>query len=466
MTYRLAGALRRLPPVRAFVAEGRRMARATPVRLAVGMVALFTVVSLAAFGFAYLELLAREEKRIRTYLAQHVAGFQAAGSAEALRDLVAAEAAAADPETRIFVFSDHAGLRIGNAQADIVDGSVRLSRAPGGRSLSDDGYEIETLRVAEGLLVVAESRGDVSDLRETALGLLAASLGPTVLLSLAAALALARASARRVGRIEAMLDRLTAGDLAARVAEPAGRADDLARIGAGLDRMAAAQEASVGALRQVSADIAHDLKTPVQRIGVLLARLRERLPQDGPEADLASRAAEEAERAAAVFQALLRIAQIEGGAARSRFAPVDLGTLAASLADVYGPAAEESGRMLALDAGAGPLVVRGDRDLVGQAIANLLENGLRHTPAGACIVLSVAREGASVVLAVSDDGPGVPEPERELVTRRLYRLERSRTTPGHGLGLSLVAAVAALHEATLTLEDAQPGLRVRLAFPA
>ncbi|MFN3615982.1 MAG: sensor histidine kinase, partial [Rubrimonas sp.] len=414
---------------------------------------------------AYVQIRGGLSAQISASLDQHVAGFRVTDDPATLAALVAAEAAAADPESRILVFLAPGGVSVGNARAEMRGGDVRLSRREGGRKLSDEGYEIRALPVAGGILIVAESLEPLRELEETFLDLVAFSLIPTMLLSLGAGLWLAAASARRVSRIEGALNRLAEGDLSARVAD-AGRGDDLSRIGAGVDRMAAAQQAATEALRQVSADIAHDLKTPVQRLGLLLADLRERLPDEGPEADLAARAADEAERAAAVFQALLQIAQIEGGGPRARFGPVDLAAVVRTFVEIYEPAAEDTGHALRLGPlPDGPVIVTGDRNLLGQAVANLIENALRHTPPGSRIDVALTREGGGLALSVADDGPGVPEAERDKVRRRLYRLERSRTTPGHGLGLSLVEAVAQAHGATLTLSDNAPGLRAAIVFP-
>lgn len=454
-----------------------RLLRSTPVRLALGLVALFALVSVVTMAAAYVRIRSNLAGQIETSLEQHVAGFRVTDDPATLATLVAAEARAADPQGRIFVFIAPGGASVGNARAQLRGASVggaraqvrgvevQLSPLDGGRRLADVGYESRVVPMAGGLLVVAESRAPLKDLEKTFIGLVGFSLIPTILLSLSAGVWLATASARRVRRIEATLDTLAGGDLSARVAEHR-RADDLARIGAGIDRMAAAQQAATAALRQVSADIAHDLRTPIQRIAVLLTDLRDRLPEDGREADLAHRAAGEAERAVSVFQSLLQIAQIEGGSPRARFAPIDPAEVLRTFAEIYEPAAEDSGHALRLaPLPARPLPVRGDRGLLGQAVANLIENALRHTPPGACIVLSLEQAGGRVVLGVADDGPGIPKDERERVLRPLYRLDRSRTTPGHGLGLALVAAIAELHEAELRLDDNAPGLRVSLAFP-
>ena len=450
------------------MARGRQVGalwQASPVRMALGLAAGITLVSLLTFSLAYLSLRRDMEANIAANIDQHLAGFRVAATPETLAALVTAEAAGANPADRVFVFLTAGGLSIGNALAEVQGAEVQLFPRDGGRPLGRYGYVSRIVPVAGGLLVVAESRESLSDLETTFLRLGLLNLVPTFLISVGGAVLVSLRSARRVRRIEATLTRLAAGDLTARVAET-GRQDDLARIGAGLDRMAAAQEAATAALRQVSADIAHDLKTPVQRISVLLADLRDRLPEDATEAAIADRAVAEAERAAGVFQALLQIAQIEGGAPRQRFGPVDLAAVARIFAEIYEPAAEDSGHVLALTGGEGPVPVWGDKGLLGQVIANLIENALRHTPPGSRIALALTPlPGGGAELAVSDTGPGIPADERDKVLRRLYRLERSRTTPGNGLGLSLVAAIADLHGARLVMEDAAPGLRVLLRFP-
>lgn len=448
----------------AIVAGVGRLARSTPVRLALGLVALFSLVSVATLGVAYVQIRGNLVEQISATLDQHVAGFRVTNDPAALAALVTAEAAAADPEQRIFVFIAPDGTSVGNARAEVRGDKVGLAPLKNGRKLGTDGYEHRIAPMAGGLLIVAESLEPTKELRETFLDLVAFNLIPTILLSLAAGVWLAAASARRVGRIETALGRMAEGDLSARVDGP-DRGDDLSRIGTGKDRMAEAQETATAALRQVSADIAHDLKTPVQRLALMLSDLRDRLPEEGPEADLAARAAEEADRAVAVFQSLLQIAQIEGGSPKARFGSVDLAAVVRTFIEIYEPAAEDSGHVLRLEPlPEGPATVTGDRNLLGQAVANLIENALRHTPPGTLIRVSLTREPGRVVLTVADTGPGIPEAERDKVRRRLYRLERSRTTPGHGLGLSLVEAIAQAHGAELDLSDNAPGLRVRLTF--
>lgn len=443
-----------------------RSAGSTPVRQAVALVGVFALVTLVTLGLAYVSLRNAAEEAMAANLAQLMAGFEVAASPAAAEVMVAAAADAADPAHRVFAYIAPDGRVTGNADARLTEAGVEIRPAPEGRPLGRDGYLPLIGRQAGGVLIIGESLTPIRTLGRTFLWLLALSLGPTLLVSLGLGAALAARARARVERIERALGRLSEGALDTRIPAEPGRADDLARIGAGINRMAEAQEAATGALRQVSADIAHDLKTPLQRMTVLLNDLGDALPAGSREAGLAARALAEAEGAAAVFEGLLRIAQIEGGGARLPFAPVDLNALAAAMAELYGPDAEEAGRELALDLAPGELPVPGERSLIGQALANLIENALRHTPEGTAIRLATLREDGRAVIEVADRGPGIPEAERDKVLRRLYRLERSRTTPGHGLGLALVAATARLHGADLALSDNAPGLKVRLVFPA
>ncbi len=168
-----------------------------------------------------------------------------------------------------------------------------------------------------------------------------------------------------------------------------------------------------------------------------------------------------------MFHALLQIAQIETGSPKAGFRAVDLSELCTTFCELYEPAAIDAGHALSFHPpGGSGIQVVGDRGLLGQVLANLIENTLRHTPPGTQVAIGLSATDGRVVMSVSDNGPGVPEAERDLVLRRLYRMDRSRTSPGAGLGLSLVNSIAMLHGAEVRLLDNQPGLRVELVFPA
>jgi len=163
------------------------------------------------------------------------------------------------------------------------------------------------------------------------------------------------------------------------------------------------------------------------------------------------------------FGALLRIAQIESGMPTRRFVTVDLSELLHTVIEVYQPMADEREQRFTADIAAG-LTVRGDRELLAQMIANVLENAMKHSPTGASVSLRTSQSPGAIAVAVIDSGPGIPVADRTRVFKRFYRLERSRSTPGSGLGLSLAAAIAAVHQASIELTDNNPGLRVTLRF--
>jgi signal transduction histidine kinase len=182
------------------------------------------------------------------------------------------------------------------------------------------------------------------------------------------------------------------------------------------------------------------------------------------EAGLARAALAQVDEILATFGALLRIAQVEGGTGREGFRPIDLSELIDRVRQAYEPVAEDQGKTLAAAITPG-LAVSGDEELIAQLVSNLLENAFTHAPSPSPVDLSVRAEGQRAIVSIADRGPGVPEVERAKVVRRFYRLERSRTTPGAGLGLAMVQAIARLHDGELELADNRPGLVARVSLP-
>ena len=442
----------------------RGLIDSTPLRLSLVLAALFAIVSLASLGATYAVVRAGTLDALRTTLRQETAGLAALPGASDVLRAVEARDDAGDRENGFAAYRAPGGAVAGPASVLPADAWVgeRWLR-PDGEGFEDD-YLALARPVHGGLLLLAASIEPLDELRDAFLAVLLFNIVPTTLIVVGGGALIARRSAHAMRQIDDALGKLSGGDYAARVDLGARARGDLGRIGGRIDAMATAQERQVAALRQVSADIAHDLKTPIQRVSVLLDRLAEGGALEPEGEELVARARTETEAIVRTFQALLQIAQVEGGSPKARFAPVDLAALAATLVEVYAPAAEESGHRLRIGRSDEGARVMGDRTLLGQVLANLIENALRHTAPGTEIVVDVARGEGGVRLAVADRGPGIPAHEREPVLRRLYRLERSRTTPGSGLGLSLVAAIADLHDAVLSLEDAAPGLRVVLDF--
>ncbi len=349
------------------------------------------------------------------------------------------------------------GQRVAGNLAD------RPAAAPGWRegvARRPDGGEVPVLMLAAplpagGVLVVGR---DLSLARALEQRLLAGALwvgGAMLVLGLAGGWLIGRSVARRAAAMDGALAAVQRGELDRRLQVGTGgdEFDRLAaRINATLDRV----QALMAALRQVTDDIAHDLRTP-------LTRLRQRLDAaaEAPTAEAIAAAQLEADALLDIFAALLRIAQVEAGTRRAGFTRVDLSAIAESVAEVYAPAAAERGQRL--DTAIAPgVTLAGDPALLTQMLANLVENAVRHGREGGCVALTVT--GREVIVA--DDGPGIPPEERERVFRRFHRLDAARATPGSGLGLALVKAVAELHGLPIALEDAAPGLRVRIALPA
>lgn len=281
-----------------------------------------------------------------------------------------------------------------------------------------------------------------------------------VLLALLCGIAAGAVLLRRLKRVTEAAERVMSGDLSERLPSLGIglEFDDLAdTLNAMLERLEAAMEA----LRQVSSDVAHDLRTPLTRLRNTLedAQSAEETERD----ELITEAVLETDRLLEIFGALLRLAQIEGGASR-RFTDVDLAAVAADVVDAYLPAADQAGWSLTLIVSQ-DVRVNGDPTMLAQVIASLVDNALTHGAPGQTLRVLVARAGADAELSVEDDGPGAPAEELKHLTRRFYRLDRSRHTDGSGLGLSMVAAIASLHGGTLSITNRLPGLAVALRIP-
>ncbi|MGH6993904.1 MAG: sensor histidine kinase [Caulobacteraceae bacterium] len=287
------------------------------------------------------------------------------------------------------------------------------------------------------------------------------ALAAIALLGLAAGFGLSRSFEARIAALTGAAEAIIDGDLSRRV-PLAGREDDLGRLAATFNRMLDRIAALMESLRQVSSDVAHDLRTPLTR---LRGRLETSLAAGSPaaKAEAIALAIGELDAILATFSALLRIAQIEGGARRIPLRSVDLFERAATVVEAFAPSADEAGKSLVL-IGAGPLMIEGDPELLAQVLVNLIENGLRHAREGARIEVEVGLFEGRPALFVRDDGPGAPPGELPRLFDRFHRLEASRSTPGSGLGLSLVAAVAKLHGAEASLHDLSPGLGCRIVF--
>ncbi len=273
---------------------------------------------------------------------------------------------------------------------------------------------------------------------------------------------------RRISAISTVLSKVAeGGDLQARVDPPARNRDDLDALARRVDDTTAQLDALMRQTRDFSANIAHDLKTPLTRLRIRLETALVAELDTGDSAEQIGAALEQTETVIGIFNAFLRIAKLEsGGATKAEFVPpLNLADLTAEVTGgAYGPVIEDSGRSLQVDVDV-QAQVSGDRVLLIQMLANMIENALRHTPKGTALRL-VARD--DVLGGLADDGPGIPEAEHDKVLQPLYRLEKSRTTEGAGLGLALVRTIAELHGAQVVLSTdpttGRGGLFIRAEF--
>lgn len=297
-----------------------------------------------------------------------------------------------------------------------------------------------------------------------------------VVLGLAGGVFVARRVLRRIDAMTGTTQRIMAGDLSERL--PVGRSgDEIDRLAENLNAMLERIEALMAGLKEVSDNIAHDLKTPLTR---LRNRAEEALAKSSNEGEYRAaleRTIEESDGLIRTFNALLMIARAESGQARDNMVDFDIAEVAHGIHELYEPLAEDKGLTLTVEAASA--TVHGNRELISQALANLVENAIKYgipaakgeaaqtaAPVKPDILIEAQRSGETVLLSVTDHGPGIPEADRQRAVERFVRLEASRTQPGSGLGLSLAAAVATLHGGDLRLGDGLPGLRATLAFPS
>jgi signal transduction histidine kinase len=376
------------------------------------------------------------------------------------------------PPRRYYLLQNADGERVaGNLPPmDPIEGEIELPVSflfPDRRSRADepaDRYPVlaHGRRLENGVfLLVGENRYRAMKAREAIVRAFGWGSAITVLLAAVGGAALVVGFLRRVEEINRTTRSIMDGDLSKRVPTRGGR-DEMDHLAINLNTMLDRMQGLMESLKQVSNDIAHDLRTPLSRLRHRLEAARVQAGSDGE--PVIEQSIAELDAILETFSALLRISQIEAGARRAGFSDVRLEQIVSNVSEAYAPVAEDRGQQLQITIDCAPLI-HGDRELLTQMVANLIENSIRHCPAGARITVGLRQEAGTSTLRVADTGPGIPAPEREKVFRRFYRLEASRTTPGSGLGLALVKAVADLHGASVELSDNRPGLRVTVRFP-
>lgn len=451
------------------------MLRTASVRLAALYLLLFTASAVLLGAVVFWTTHTALEEQLRARITGEIASLRADYATGGIPRLLA------DVETRgrgsgslDYLVVDSAGRRLGGVLSGHVPrlGWQRLKVREDddeAQKEAQKGVERETLQalavsLGDGLvLAVGDDADRVAEVEEAILRAFIVAAGLTIVLGAAGGAWLGHMFLRQVDTIGRTAEAIIAGDLGRRI-PVRSTGDDLDRLAVTLNRMLDRIAGLMENVRQVSNDIAHDLRTPLSRLRRRLDEARDRAGSAADYERAIDGALVEVEALLATFAALLRIAQIEAGAQRAAFRQVDLSTLTETVAEAFAPAVEDERHEFVTEIAA-DVAICGDQELLTQMLANLVENALRHTPAGSRVRVALARTpGSGICLTVEDDGPGVPEAERGRIVRRFYRLEQSRTTPGNGLGLSLVVAVAELHGAGLLLEDARPGLRVSVVF--
>ncbi len=457
--------------------------RTTTVRLTAIFIALFVIFSILLLTFIAFQSSIQIQQAQAAAIDREVEVLQRVEERQGFRGLVFAVARlAAQPGPGIYYLGDGSGLQIAGTSTSFPtnvlenEGTFSFNYSRGdideetGEASEAQGYAVvRSVQMPSGfrLIVgrdVVERRGFTAIVLQ---GFLYAVLGILVFSTLAGVVT-ARRVLRRIDTINATSAKIMSGNLSERI--PVTRSNDefdvlATSLNAMLDRI----EGLMQGLKEVTDNVAHDLKTPLTR----LRTQAEAALRAGGDGDAQRQALEttisESDKLIRTFNALLMIARAEAGAPSGAFADVDVSAVAADVAELYEPAAEEQG--IALQTTIAPDVhLRANRELIGQALVNLVENALKYYEpeegkAGR-IEISVRSEQGRVLIEVADNGPGIPEADRARVVERWVRLEASRTEPGSGLGLSLVAAVARLHRGELRIEDNAPGVRAVIDLPA
>ena len=448
--------------------------RSSTLKLALICIAIFGVAVLALFGYVYWStstyVLGRADGAIAAEQAALRKTYERGGRG-ALVAAIAQRAADKSLDGAVYLLSDASFAPVaGNLKA----WPAGLAPTAGWQTFTAPDWKpdaaarprlraiIATLPDGDHLLVGR----DIGDLAAFAGKIDTALLLGLSLIFVLAGVASVTVTRRTVGRIEsvnatsrAIMQRGLSERIPLR-----GTRDEWDQLAGNLNMMLDRIEALMGEVKQVTDNVAHDLRTPLTRIRGRLEKASVR-PR-GPEEDqaLINDTLAELDGVLRMFASLTRISQIETGDRTAAFRTVNLAEIAREVVELFDAAAEEGGVRLTAE-GDAHVLITGDRDLLFDAMSNLVDNAIKHGRAAGFVAVRVESRPTGAAIAVCDDGPGIPEHEIQHVFKRFYRLERSRRTPGNGLGLSLVAAVARLHGAHIELRDNAPGLRVHVYFP-
>ncbi|HEX2592463.1 MAG TPA: HAMP domain-containing sensor histidine kinase [Rhizomicrobium sp.] len=445
-------------PIRLFHTESFRLSAIYAALFIGSMIALMAITYLSIDAAFRAEAVAS----IDGDLAALKSGYSAEGRGEAVE--VINQILSSRETSDVLVLQDRAGHKIAGNGPPVVPHALGIL-TESEHALGKDGRKHTVLGkvIALGDLYVFAGR-DLSAARRAELSVLQGFgwvFVIVLLIGTAGGIVTSRAFLARMDAIAQTCSAIMAGRFGDRI-PVRGTQNELDKLAHAINAMLDRIDALMESLKQVSNDIAHDMRTPLTHLRNRLEAAKAGEGTDTPAA--LDGAIADTDRLLAMFAALLRIAQIEAGTRRASFAPVDLSDVLAHVAGLYQPEAQDRGHTLTVDARS-PAVIQGDRQLLLQLFANILENALTHTSPGTAIVIGMKRTDDGTHIAIADNGPGVPASEAQNIFRRFYRLEQSRSSPGTGLGLSMAAAIADLHNATIAAKDNAPGLRIEIVFP-
>jgi signal transduction histidine kinase len=444
-------------------------ARTTTFRSTLIVAGAFFLCTVLLFGFVYWQTVVYVMDKYDQLLAQELRVFVENTPEQRLQEID--DRLRKDPgRIKVAGLFGNDGRRIaGNIEslpaglvADVPTDAVVVRLDGGGR-------EFQKVRIAAhplpdgGTMVIGRNIDEIVQIAEIVLRALALGLLPAVVLAVAVGIVLSLRARRRISEVNRRIQRIVTGDLRERL-PVRNNNDPFDQLAVSVNRMLGEIETLIHEIAGVGNDIAHDLRTPLTRVRARLERGRARAATLDDLRAIVDQSIAGLDQSLAVVTALLRIAEIEHNRRLDGFSQVRLAPLLREIGDLYEPIAEDKHVSLKVDA-ADETVVHGDRDLLFEAVANLVDNAVKFTPEGGHVALGlVHREGESAI-QVKDTGPGIPEAEREAVVKRFYRSDKSRNTEGLGLGLSLVAAIVKLHGFRLAIA-AGPGCTTEIAFPS
>jgi signal transduction histidine kinase len=444
----------------------RNWHRSIAARLALGYGVLVVVsisIVCAVFYFGTIGVLDRSVDRKLTLLSERLAAlYQQDDASRTTAEIAHLLTDRTDSDTEIFLLVGADGSRVAGNLSSWPDVGSPVGRLLH-RDVTREGRKVPArmlIRELEGgaRLFVGRDMEEGKSIRSLVLRSLAYGGGVAILLVVAGAWLFRRQLEARIGQIRRTAGEIEAGDLSRRI--PVSSEDEFGLLSRDINRMLDRIEHLMEGVRHVSNAIAHDLRTPLGRIrNKLDGALRQQQGVAGYES-AAQAAIDDIDDLTRVFDKLLQIAAAESGMRPENFNDIDLQQIGADIVEMYEATADEQGVLLVQMYGEG-VPARGDRNLLGSALASLVDNAIKYAGPGATVEVSAGSDEQGSWLAVRDNGPGVPTEELPKLTQRFYRLDKSRHLPGNGLGLSIVAAIAALHGGSLEIEDAAPGLRLR-----